>query len=574
MSLTLLRIRDLAIIEHSELELGPGLNVITGETGAGKSILIAALTLVLGGRGNAALVRTGASRAEVEALFELGPAPALRRLLAHEGIEADDELVVRRVLLRTGRTRAYVGGRLTSARTLRRLARGLVDISSQHEHHTLVASRIHLDHLDGFASLTPARAAVATAHTALLEAISALREAEASVRARGEREDLLRFQLGELDDLSPSPGELDTLEAAARKMRHAADLAQVAGDAEHALYAADNALATRLARLTTQLEQGARHDLELGEMSARLDGARMEVEEVGRDLGRYLSGLTVDPRALAQTEERLLGLRRLVRKHGHTLDELLTWAEQARAELADLGCGEARLAALTEAVHDARTAARRMALSLSDKRRRAAGELASAMTHELSTLGMGGAKVLVDVAPLEGTTGVALGDLRLTARGLDRVEFMIAPNPGEEPRPLAQVASGGELSRALLALKRVLAGIGPVGMFVFDEVDTGVGGAIAEVIGQKLADIATHNQVLCITHSPQVAVYADQHLHVHKVQVSGRTLSRVKELDEAGHLNEISRMLGGIDVSEASKAAASELRLAARTARSQARAVA
>ena len=574
MSLSLLRIRDLAIIEHTELELGPGLNVITGETGAGKSILIAALTLVLGGRGKAGLVRTGASKAEVEALFDLGPAPALRRMLAEEGIEADDELVVRRVLLRTGRTRAYVGGQLTSARTLRRLARGLVDISSQHEHHTLVDARTHLDHLDAFADLQSARAVVATAHSALLATMAALRDAESGVRARAEREDLLRFQLGEYDTLAPEEGELDRLENDARRLRHAADLAQVAGDAEHALYGADNALAVRLARLTGQLEQGARHDTMLGELAARLDGARMEVEEVGRDLGRYLGGLAVDPQTLSRTEERMADLRRLVRKHGHTLEELLEWATQARAELAELGGGEARVEALVAATEQARSEARRLGLALSQARKQAATALSAAMTHELSTLGMGGAEVLVEVAPLDPSCGVAVADVQLTPRGIDRVEFMIAPNPGEAPRPLAQVASGGELSRALLALKRVLAGIGPVGMFVFDEVDTGVGGAIAEVIGQKLADIATHNQVLCITHSPQVAVYADHHLHVHKVQLHGRTHSRVQVLDEVGHLDEISRMLGGIDVSAASRAAARELRLSARASRDNARAVA
>lgn len=574
MSLSLLRIRDLAIIEHSELELGPGLNVITGETGAGKSILIAALTLVLGGRGKAGLVRTGAERAEVEALFELGEAPQLRRMLTEEGIRAEDQLVVRRVLLRTGRTRAYVGGQLTSVRTLRRLARGLVDISSQHEHHTLVDPRTHLEHLDAFGSLGASRAVVAAAHSALLAAMSALRAAEEGLQARAEREDLLRFQLSELDSLDPKEGELSRLDAQAQRLRHASDLAQVAGDAEHALYGADNALTTRLARWTTQLEHAARHDAQLGELAVRLDGARMEVEEVARDLGRYLSGLAVDPQTLSRTEERLISLRRLVKKHGHTFDALLAWADQARAELTELSCGEARVESLTEACQHAREQARLVGIDLSEHRKQAADGLAAAMTHELSTLGMGGAKVRVEVAPLDGASGVCVGDLRLTARGIDRVEFMIAPNPGEAPRPLAQVASGGELSRALLALKRVLAGIGPVGMFVFDEVDTGVGGAIAEVIGQKLADIATHNQVLCITHSPQVAVYADQHLHVHKVQLNGRTHSCVRRLDEPGHLDEISRMLGGIDVSSASRAAAVQLRSTARSSRDDARCVA
>ncbi len=566
-SLQLLRIRNLAIIEETELELGSGLNVITGETGAGKSILIAALALVLGGRADAGLVRTGAPRAEVEALFELGDVPALRALLAEHDIEADDELVIRRVLLKSGRSRAYVGGRLTPLHLLRRLARGLVDISSQHEHHTLVDARTHLEHLDAFAHLSSTRQQVSEAHRALQDASVALQHAEDALRARAEREDLLRFQLGELATLDPKAGEVDALERQVQKLRHAAELAEIAGRAERTLYGADNALITGLARVTARLEQAVRHDPLFTELVDRLDSARMEVEEVARDLERYGAELSLEPRVLAEAEERLQAIRRLVRKHGHTINDLIEWGSTARAELAQLSAGEARVESLSTALENARERARVEAFALSQHRHAAAEPLAAAMTAELASLGMGGARVMVDVAPLDGEGGVALDGQRLTARGIDRVEFLIAPNPGEEPRPLARVASGGELSRALLALKRVLSDIGPVGLFVFDEVDTGVGGAVAEVIGQKLAAIARGNQVLCITHSPQVAVYADRHCFVHKIQEGGRTHSRIQRLDEAAHLSEVSRMLGGIQVSEASRAAALQLRTTALAAR-------
>jgi len=567
-SLQLLRIRDLAIIEETELELGPGLNVITGETGAGKSILIASLGLVLGGRSDAGLVRTGCARAEVEALFELGPAPRVRALLAEQGIEADDELVVRRVVLRSGRSRAFVGGRLTPVKVLRELARGLVDISSQHEHHTLVDPRTHLDHLDAFADLIASREQVSAAHAGLVSATQALRSAEDVFRERTEREDLLRFQLSELHALAPEAGELDRIEERVQKLRHAADLASVATDGEQALCSTNKAIVYRLARVTSRLEAAVTHDAAFQGFVDRLDSARMELEEVARDLDRYATELPLDPRALSDAEERMQALRRVVRKHGNSLEDLLEWGERAQAELDSLGAGEARVEALTEAVKAAQEEARRAAGALSEARHHAAGPLARAMTAELSSLGMGGAQVTVDVALLEGDGGVALDGQRLTARGIDRVEFLIAPNPGEEPRPLARVASGGELSRALLALKRVLSGVGPVGLFVFDEVDTGVGGAIAEVIGQKLAAISTANQVLCITHSPQVAVYAHQHFFVHKLHEGGRTHSRIRPLDESGHLDEVSRMLGGIDVSEASRAAARQLRASALASRS------
>lgn len=565
-SLSLLRIENLAIIERSELELGPGLNVITGETGAGKSILVGALALVLGGRGDAGLVRTGADRATVEALFDLTDSPDLRGILEAEGIEADDELVIRRVVLKSGRSRAYLNNRLTSAKTLRRLARGLVDISSQHEHHTLVDARTHIDHLDAFAALEASRGVVAGAHKRLTAALAALRDAESGLRARAEREDLLRFQLGEVDALKPELGELDTLEAEADRMRHAAVLSEAATSAENALYGADRAVATQLDQVARDLAQAARRDPTLRELVERLEAARMEVEEVARDLERYGAGLTHDPRQLSAAEERLQALRRLVRKHGHTLEELLAWAEGARGELDRLSQGEAHIEALSRALSEAEQVAREAARALSSARRAAAAHLGDAMTHELSSLGMGGAQVLVDVASVEAQDNdgsVTLDGHRFTARGTDRVEFLIAPNPGEEPRPLAKVASGGELSRALLALKRVLAGIGPVGLYVFDEVDTGVGGAIAEVIGQKLADIAAHHQVLCITHSPQVAVYAHRHLHVRKHTEGGRTRSQVQALSEADHRAEISRMLGGIDVTEAARDAAVQLREAA-----------
>ncbi len=567
MSLQLLRIRNLAIIEETELEFGAGLNVITGETGAGKSILIASLALVLGGRADAGLVRTGASRAEVEALFGLGAVPGLRELLAAHDIEVEDELVIRRVLLKSGRSRAYVGGRLTPLHLLRQLARGLVDISSQHEHHTLVDARTHIDHLDAFAHLSGTREQVAAAHLVLQEASTALRLAEDALRERAEREDLLRFQLGEFNALDPQAGELDELERQVQRLRHAADLAEIAGRAERTLYSSDKSIVSELARVTGRLEQAVRHDAVFSELVDRLDSARMEVEEVGRDLERYGAELPLEPRALAAAEERLQAVRRLIRKHGHTIDDLVAWGQSAREELDHLGAGEARVEALAVDLDTARRRARDTAFALSRDRHAAAEPLAAAMTAELASLGMGGAQVMVDVAPIEGDGGLSLDGRKLTARGIDRVEFLIAPNPGEDPRPLARVASGGELSRALLALKRVLSGIGPVGMFVFDEVDTGVGGAVAEVIGQKLATIASGNQVLCITHSPQVAVYAHQHYFVHKIHEGGRTHSRIRRLDEAEHLSEVSRMLGGIDVSDASRAAARELRTTALAAR-------
>ena len=560
--LTLLRVQNLAIIESLELELGPGLNILTGETGAGKSILLAALGLVLGARGQSQLVRTGADRAVVEGLFDVRDPGSAARLRA-AGVDVEGELVVRRELLASGRTRAYMNGRLTTAAQLQALARGLVDISSQHQHHTLVDPNTHLAHLDAFAVLAGRREEVGAAVGALRAGRVARDAARRALRDRVEREDLLRFQLEEVDALAPEPGEDVRLLEDRERLAHGAGLLSAAEAGHHALYGAEQALCARIARVVDEVVGAGVHDPALAELGARLCSAQVELQEAALDLGRYAERLDADPARLRGVEERLDALRRVVRKHGADLDALLGWRDAARAELAELGASEGRLESLEAELCALSSAALAAADSLSAARRAAADGLGDAISRELGSLGMGGARVAVSVDPLQ-TGGVEVGGVRLGLTGRDRVEFLIAPNPGEEPRPLARVASGGELSRALLALKRVLSAGGPVGLYVFDEVDTGVGGAVAEVIGQKLSDVATHHQVLCITHAPQVAAYGDQHLHVHKAVAGGRTFSRVRVLGPESRVRELARMLGGIDVSAATHQAARDLLASAR----------
>lgn len=559
--LSLLRVQNLAIIESLELELGPGLNVLTGETGAGKSILVAALGLVLGARGRSELVRTGADRAVVEGLFDIRDARLAARLDA-AGVEAAGELVVRRELLATGRTRAYVNGRLTTAAQLKALARGLVDISSQHQHHTLVDPSTHLDHLDAFAALAGMRSEVAATVAALRAGRAAWDAAKTALQGRAEREDLLRFQLAEVEALAPAAGEDGQLVEERERLAHGARLLATSSRAHRALYAAEDALCARVSRLVDDVVVAGSHDPRLAELGERLSGAQVELREAALDLGRYAERLDADPARLGAVEERLDALRRVVRKHGEDVAALLAWRDAAHAELADLEAGEDRLEKLQGELGERGVAALAAADGLSAARKAAADELGRAISQELASLGMGGARVAVSVDAVE-SGGLEVQGARLTASGRDRVEFLIAPNPGEAPRPLARVASGGELSRALLALKRVLAEGGPVGLYVFDEVDTGVGGAVAEVIGHKLADVAAHHQVLCITHAPQVGAFGNRHLHVHKVVEGGRTFSRVRALDAEERVHELARMLGGIDVSPATRQAARDLRSAA-----------
>jgi DNA repair protein RecN (Recombination protein N) len=569
--LTCLRVKNLAIIDALELLLGPGLNVVTGETGAGKSILVDAIELVLGARGRPEIIRTGQKQCEVEALFELDGEPEVIARLEAAGFELEDELVVRRVVSAGGRSRAYVNGRLASAAELARLASGLVDISSQHEHTGLVDPTRHLDYLDAFAGLAGPREEAARAYAALSEAARALAALDARMKTRAEREDLLRFQLGEIDAIAPRAGEAEALSEERERLRHAVELARVAGGAEAALYDEDDAVATALTRIANDVRNAARFDPSLERLAKQLDEARAQVEDAARELGAYARDVSLDPDRLEAVEERLDALKRLVRKHG-SVEGALAAREDAARELGELDrSGETR-ATLLAARAEALDVARQVARTLSERRTKAAVKLGRAIAAELASLGMGGARVEVQVERLgargEGTDATALeiDGARLSPTGIDRAELLIAPNRGEEARPLARIASGGELSRALLAIKRVLAGLSPAGMYVFDEVDSGVGGAVAETIGKKLRDVAKHHQVLCITHLPQIAVFADQHFHVQKDVVGGRTRSAVHALDAAGRLEEIARMLGGLKVTDKTRAAAAELLELARAA--------
>jgi DNA repair protein RecN (Recombination protein N) len=584
--LTVLRIRQLAIIDELEVVFGPGLNVLTGETGAGKSILVDALELVLGGRGRPELVRTGAPQAEVEALFDVGDDPAVLERLVGAGIEAEGgELLVRRVVSSPsarspqGRTRAYVNGNLATQAQLASLAAGLADISSQHEHHTLVDPATHLGYLDAFGRLDGLRGEVEGAFRALEVADRALSEARARMSGRGEREDVLRFQIREIDELAPQPGELAALRAERERLRHAEKLVQAAGAAEEAIYARDGAICEELGALAAKVHDGAAIDPKLEPMASAIDAACAQLEEAARDLGHYARDLAMDPDRLAEVDERAHRLTRLARKYGALAagslavgagderpeEAILAHRDRSAAELAELGSAEERIAELESAQAAALATAGELALRLSKKRHDAARGLGSAIGKELASLGMGGADVRVQVARIEGGRGeLAFDGARLTSSGIDRAEFLIAPNKGEDARPLRKVASGGELSRAMLAIKRVLAGLGPGGLYVFDEVDSGVGGAVAEVIGRKLKEVSKHHQVLCVTHLAPIAVYADRHFLVRKDVVGERTKSAIVALDESERLEEVARMLGGLSITRKTRDAAAELLKGAR----------
>ena len=557
-----LTIDNVVLIEHQVLELQPGFNVLTGETGAGKSMVVDALSLVLGGRARPEAVRSGAREAEVAALFEVEHGSRVAAKLEAAGIPCDRELVVRRVVLSEGRSRAFLNGKPATAAQLAELAPDLCDVASQHESVSLTDPATHLEYLDAFGKLESLRDALGVKVAELAGVVREIDRVRDAAKDRAEREDFLAFQLREIEELDPTVGEETELESERARLRHAEKLTNATQGAADRLYEGEDAVCDRLARVSSELDAAAAIDPSLAPLARTVESARSELADAARGLARYASGIESNPSRLSEIDDRWFRLQKLLRKHGPTTTELLAHKEDLRKQLAELARGEGVLdelekkrdVRLAEVASDARV--------LSRKRRDAAAMLADAIGKELAGLGMGRARVVVDVSAVPAPQAGELPPVdgaRLTANGIDRVEFLIAPNKGEDPRPLRKIASGGELSRALLALKRVLADQGPAGLYVFDEVDAGVSGAIAEVIGRAIADVARHRQVLCITHLPQIAALADAHYVVDKVESKSRTTSSVRKLSDKERIDEIARMIGGVRVGEAARKAAVEL---------------
>ena len=563
--LVTLRVKNFILMDALELSLDRGLNVLTGETGAGKSIVVGALSLVLGGRANAEQIRPGADEAEIEALFDVRGSERVLASLEAAGVASDGDLVIRRVVQSTGRSRAYLNGRLCTAGELAALAPELADVASQHESVALTDPSTHLNYLDRFARLVDQRNEL-SAEVARLEAIvakiRAVREAE---RGRGEREAFVSFQLQAIEALNPQPGEMDELAAERHRLRHAGRLLDLTQGVSLRLDQGDGAISDEIARMCRDLAAAAEIDPALAQAARALEGCHSELLEVARDVTRYAERTEADPDRLSDVEERLYRLEGLLRQHGPTLDDVLATRDRLAAELAAFAGAESRLSELEREKEAQLAVAAERARKLSARRRKAAEKLGAAISGELAEMGMGGARVVVDVAALGGERAeLAVDGARLGPDGIDRVEFLISPNKGIDPRPLRKIASGGELSRALLALKRCLAECGPAGLYVFDEVDAGVGGAVADKIGRAIADVARHHQVLCITHLAPIAAFGDAHFVVSKQSDGGMTRSGVARVERKERVAEVARMLSGARVTDSALKAATEMIRAAR----------
>ena len=573
--LSVLRISGFALIDELELELGPGLTVITGETGAGKSIIVEALGLLRGGRASADLIRAGRDEARVEAIIDLPAAIAveLRARLEAEGRDGlaqaegqtDDELglLVRRTVSRTGRGRIHLAGGLATAGDLAGTVAGLIDIASQHDQQSLTDAGSQMAILDAFAENERLRTEMAAAHRTLVETTAALAAFNADARTRAEREDLLKFQLGELEAAGLQSGEDEQLRVERERLKGAEKFFGAASRGEEVLYAQEGAVVGLIAAVSRELGPLAALDPALASALERLAGAQATVEDVARDLGRYASHVRSDPARLAEVEERLFLLSRLCRKHGGTLAQVIERREVIARELAEMGSFEEGLAERRDAQARADAAARAAAEALSKSRRKAASGLEKKIAETLRDLGLGHARLPVIVEPraVEPRTaaGDAGGEATIGVSGADRVRFLFAPNPGEEARPLARIASGGELSRVMLAVKQALAKTDRVLTYIFDEVDSGVGGGTAETIGRKLKKIAAARQVIAITHLPQIAAFADAHIRVTKTSGQGRTRVAVEPVAGKERTREIARMLGGATPSAEATAHADEM---------------
>jgi len=539
----------LALIDEAELPLGPGFTVITGETGAGKSILVEALGLLRGGRASADMIRGGAEEARVEGIFEVESGSEVHQALLADGRDLGDGLLVRRAIARNGRGRIHLGGGLATAADLAASVGRLCDITSQHDQQLLVDPDSQLAMVDAFAGNAALLADAKQAFLTLSEARAALAAFDADARARGEREDLLRFQLAELEQAAIRPGEDDALRAERERCKGAERFLAACTHGEDALYSGEDAAAGRIAGVAREIGALAALDPTLGPVVESLQAARAHVEDAARSLAQYAGKLRFDPERLSEIEERLFVIGRLLRKHGGTLETVLRRQEEMARELAELGSFEEGLAIRRKAVAEAEARMEELAGQLAEKRRKAARALAKRIDEALHDLGLPGARVPIAVEERD-----AMGP-----KGRDRARFLFAPNPGEEPRALDRIASGGELSRVMLAVAQALAREGQATTYVFDEVDAGVGGGTAEVIGRTLLAIARHKQVLVVTHLPQIAAFADRHVKVTKEAAKGRSIVRVTVLSPEERRDEIARMLGGSTTTARAVAHAEEM---------------
>ncbi|HEY6871468.1 MAG TPA: DNA repair protein RecN [Geobacteraceae bacterium] len=537
--LTDLYIKNFAIIDNLHVAFQPGLNCLTGETGAGKSIIIDAVNLILGGRASADLIRTGEEEATVEALFDLSAHPGMLERLAESGVECDGELLVKRVVSRSGRNRVFVGGGLSTIASLSELARQLINIYGQHESQTLLKPDNHLRLLDDFGGLASLRARFAALFDDYRRTADEIRRIEEGEREAARRIDLLSFQSGELGTALLSPDEEEELDRERQLLAHGEKLLRNSQEAFDLLYGGEEAILGGLRRVISGVEEIRGIDPALAPLHETLNSAYLQIEDAALSLRDYAARVEADPGRLREIDDRLDLINRLKKKYAPTIREMLAYKEEIDRELAGLLHRQETREELDRALRGVEEQLDAKGAELSAARSASAGKLKEAMEREIHELAMRNARFEVAFDKLPEPRG----------SGMEKAEFLFSPNPGETPKSLARIASGGELSRLMLAMKQVHPE-SDVPTLVFDEVDSGIGGATSALVGEKLKRVAQGQQVLCITHLPQVAAFADSHFRVEKRVVAGRTVTSVVPLGGEERVAEMARMLGGARITE------------------------
>lgn len=543
-----LSIRDFVIVDQLDLEFSPGFTVLTGETGAGKSILIDALSLVLGARGEGGITRAGSDKAEINAVFEIASLPELQAWLDDNEIAHDEpELLLRRVIYSDGRSRAFVNGSPATIQQLREIGEFLVDIYSQHAHHALLKSATQRQVLDAYAGQLPLAQNVAQAYQDWQVLYHKRLDAERNAEAYAQELAELRDQVRELSALAPTADEWEPLQQEHVRLSHGASILAGGEECREWLSEGEVSAVSQLSRVQHKLQELAEYDASLQEALDTLDVALIQLEETDRFLNRYLQRADLDPERLQEVEGRVHALHGAARKYRVRPEELaellLGW--QARQQTLEQGQDNVQLQQDERAAFAGYAA---LAAELSTGRAQAAERLSQQISEEMQRLSLSGGRFAVDLKPQEPA-----------ASGSEQVEFLVAGHAGVAPRPLSKVASGGELSRISLAIRVVTAQRGDVPSMIFDEVDVGIGGGVAEVVGQLLKTLGQQRQVLVITHLPQVAAQGSQHLQVSKFLSDGQTLSRIQLLDATQRIDEIARMLGGVEITDTTRQHASEM---------------
>ena len=564
--LRLLSVTNFATIEQLEIELAPGFGVLTGETGAGKSIIVDALSLLLGGRADVGMVRSGARRSRVEGIFLLGGdlAPEIDVALGEYEIDVGEgEVILAREVNVDGRNTCRVNGRIVPLRLLNALAQHLVDIHGQNQHLSLLRVREHMDILDKYGGLWQLRSEVTEVVRQLTEVCQELEQLRKDEKELAQRVDFLRYQAAEIGAANLRPAEDDDLTLERDRVANAEQIITLSDHAYRALYDSfdrHESVMDLMGQVSKDLSQLERLDPSLSQTVESVDALTHQVDELARALRSYRDGIEYSPARLQELEERLDLINSLKRKYGGTIEEILAFGERASEELEKLDHSEERTEGLKSREIDLRKQVGELAGQLSEARQHAAKRLAEAIQEEVAGLALGYAQVVVDIRQSDSEDGVPVGTagpnatpslggepirhLAFSGSGIDSVEFLISLNPGEPPRPLARVASGGEASRLMLAIKTILSTADQIPILVFDEIDAGIGGRVGSVLGQKLWGLSKSHQVLCVTHLPQIACYADHHAKVIKLASHDRTVTSVEVLDGEGRVSELSQMLG------------------------------